>query len=195
MRFPTIFRRRVGEPPNPVPQEWLQPNPDLIKPGEDWRRYLIPELGSDEPPITRESFPSPSRRDNLHESTMVNKNGFPSQRIAVGYLGPENAPSLAADAFIFDETSGSWFKIPSPSGGTLSPGELTYFDPPCLLDHSRAKKHELDESNQAGSLEVLLIVRAMTPEGFSLRGDLRKPDTFPQGVYTFVLGTDVSSPA
>ena len=193
MRFPTIFRRRVGKPEPgskfPDVRHWFED----ISPadGLSLRGKLIPELGSDKIPTSKDDLP---RRDNLHESRLVNVNGFPSQRIVVGYRGPENAPSLIVDMLLFDETSTSWFKVPPCDGkGHLIPGTLSYFDPPCLLDHSRAKKNPEDESHQAGSLEVILIVRAETPDG-TRPGNVEIGPTFKTGIYTFVIGTDVSNP-
>lgn len=176
MRFPTSFRRRVGDPSDHVPQEWLQQGYTHLAGSRQVAQYLVPQLGTDELPLPGKPL---QRRDNIHEVKFAAAGGFvfPSQssRVVVGYRGPDGVPPLLADLFVFDETSTSWFTIPSPTGGVLTPGTLAYFDPPCIL----AEDLEVSGNivHMVDSLEVLLIPWSMAK------------CALPVSVYTFVLGT------
>jgi hypothetical protein len=152
MRFPTTFRRRVGA------------TPDELK-----------ELGKDEPPTGGR----PEKADNFHESRLVNANGFPSQRVVVGLVGPKEAAGrrVPVEAWLHVDDVG-WLRVPGDED--VAVGGLAYFDTPCLIDHGRSRSD--NDGHNPGALEVVVVPRPP-----------KKP-ALPPGIYAFVLGTDVSNP-
>jgi hypothetical protein len=174
MRFPTMFRRRVGELPEDAP-------PDDKK---------LPKLGSDEPPEGK-----PKKADNFHTSRLVNFNGFPSQRVAVGAAGPKEARGrrVPVEVWMHEERTDAWFLVPGPS--ELRVGTFAYFDAPCLLDHGKGRSD--DDSHTPGDLGVVVVpalpVGPPQPEAEGA-SKLVQPALLPDGLYSFVVGTDVSNP-
>lgn len=138
MRFGKKFQRRVGGSGSP------------------------PVLGSDSAPIA-----APDTSDNQMQWQLFNVNGFPIQRIVVGYSGPAMAANLSGKMYLWDDLSGAWYLADTK---TLVPGTLSWFDQPSLGNTPQAS---------AGSLEIALVVSAAG-------GD-------PNGTYTFVLGADFSN--
>lgn len=160
MRFPTVFKRRLGDRPEGEQEE-------------------LKVLGKDEPPEGK-----PSKVDNFHESKLVNLNGFPAQRVAVAVVGPKEARGrrLPAALYLHEDRTDAWLRVPGDR--ELEVGTVGYFDVPCLLDHGRARSE--DESHNPGSLEVVLVVERP--------GAGSELSALPDGVYAFLVGTDVSNP-
>lgn len=106
MRFPVYFKRSVTLTNNPV-------------------------LGTGTDPVPTIATASEKNKDNIL-SHRLNK---PIQRVAVGYwFEPSAAGSpvtLPVEIWVFDETSGFWFKA---SSGTLTSGALTFLRIPSLAD-------------------------------------------------------------
>ena len=161
MRFPTMFRRRVGDQPEGEKEE-------------------LRELGKDERPEGK-----PTKGDNFHTSRLVNTNGFPSQRVVVGRVGPKEAvgPRVPVEMRLHEDRTEGWLRV--PGDGFVEVGGLAYFDPPCLLDHGKGRSD--DDSHNPGSLDVLLVP-GTPPVAAGVE------PAFPPGVYSFVVGTDVSNP-
>ena len=101
-------------------------------------------------------------------------NGFPIQRIAVGYASTAIGPlSLAAKLYCWDDLTGNWFLADTK---TMVAGTITWFDQPTLGNVPPVKDQLV---STAGCLDVALVVAAAG-------GD-------PAGIYTFAMGADVSS--
>lgn len=139
MRFGKHFSRRVGAGTSPV-------------------------LGSDAVPAAP---PSDKSNDNQLSWRANNVNGFPIQRVAVGYRCTVAGSSLVATLYVYDEDSFAWFLA---STGLLTLGTVTYLDVPVLSD---------SVANSSGGLEMCLVVAAAG-------GDL-------DGTYTFSIGADLSN--
>lgn len=160
MRFPTMFRRRLGDQPEDEKEE-------------------LRELGKDEPPEGKIK-----RADNFHESKLVNLNGFPAQRVAVAVVGPKGALGrrLPAALYLHEDRTDAWLRVPGDA--ELLVGGIAYFDAPCLIDNGKGRSD--DDSHNPGSLEVVLVVERP--------GAGSEPSALPDGVYAFLVGTDVSNP-
>ena len=126
-------------------------------------------LGSDSgPPTTK-----PGIADNIGIYRFKNIDGFPAQRIVVGYGAPAGAPTLNATLWMWDDTSEAWYKVNSAPQGMV-PDALCYFDTPTLPDFTDVNHIP------PGPLVVALVV-----------------DTDPaivSGTYTFIMGVDISNP-
>ena len=134
MRFPTVFRRRVGELPDGAPE--------------------VTELGSDKVPT---GAPKGLRgTSGYHTSRLTNINGFPAQRIAVAFIGPKREMNLPAALYLHEDATDAWLRIPGTDH--LQEGTIIYFDAPCLLDSGRGRSE--DDSHNPGTLDVILIVGA-----------------------------------
>jgi len=155
MRFPTVFRRRVGDAPEGAPD--------------------LPALGSDKPP----SGKPVAKADNFHTSRLVNFNGFPSQRVVVGLMGPEEAlgRTVPLTMWLHEDAVDGWLRLPGDM--KIEVGGIAYFDSPCLIDHGRGRSD--DDSHNPGTLDVVLVPGELS--GQPIDGD-----------YAFVIGTDVSNP-
>lgn len=144
MKFPTAFTRYVGECPKDATR-----------------------LGDDKVPTGRPTG------GNHTAMRLANINGWPVQRIVVGYQGPDGAPPVPATVYMHDDSTGSWFR--TDRRRDLEPGTFTYFDLPVLTDNPNVTVRD------TGSIEVVIV-----PE---------KPANAPAGKYVFVVGGDVSSTA
>lgn len=151
MRFPHLFRRYVPSPDG-APSELTQ-------------------LGADTPPTGEHR----GNVDNQTSLRLSNVNGYPVQRLVVGYVAPsEDAPPVRAWVLVHEDNSGAWFRTELTSR-ELHPGVLTYFDLPTLADNSNVGSREV------GAIDLCVLVM---------------PDEdAPPGVHTFVVGGDVSCPA
>jgi hypothetical protein len=150
MRFPHSFKRYVGKGPG------------------DGK-----ELGSDKPPEGR-LVPTP---DNCFESRTANVNGWPVQRVAIGFTSPRNARvELSVSVYVYDDTSEQWFRSGPPQ--EVSNGTLSYFDVPLLLDNARTGGG--DGLKSQGALECFVVAD--------------KPSKGAEGEYIFIVGADISSP-
>lgn len=129
------------------------------------RGGLAPALGTDEPPQGRADL----LRDSLVAFARCDINGYPVQRVLLGYWGP--APKLPVSAYLFEETSNSWFRI-GASAKHAESGHLVAFDVPSVPETDGVRQ----------PVEVLFVVGA--PEGGGPDG----------GEYSFVVAPDVSSP-
>lgn len=134
MRFPTVFRRRVGEPATDTTTD----------------RAVDAQLGSDKRPTGK-----PTKADNFHTSRLVNFNGFPAQRVCVGCVGPEDSlgRSVPIELWMYEERTDAWLRVPGDE--EIRVGGIAYFDAPCLLDHGRGRSD--DDSHNPGSLDVVLV--------------------------------------
>ncbi len=158
MRFPTVFRRRVGPAPEGAPS--------------------LPELGSDKVPVGEPSQLPKDRRGAFHTSRLVNMNGFPAQRVAVGCVGPAGvSASMPTELYLWEDSLRAWLLIGREN---VSVDGLTFFDAPCLLDAGRARSE--DESHNPGTLDVFVRVT------------LQGREDVPPGEYAFCVATDVSNP-
>lgn len=142
MRFAKVFKRYVGD-------------------GEGSK------LGADKVP---EGAPKGSS-ENVLQLRSANMNGFPVQRLVIGYAGP--APVVKVAALVHDERSGQWFNTEPEQDAAVRNGRLAYVDLPTVGDLSR--------DDGGGAIEVVFI-----PE---------LPKDAPRGCYTFAIGGDVSNPA
>lgn len=131
----------------------------------------------------------PALKDCLYESRLTNINGFPVQRLVVGYMPPVLTgapPDLQATMWLQDTLSGFWFMVqaapvsdPDTSAVVVLPvASLAYFDTPAMPDTPNTNRG----TGSAGSVRVFLLVSV--PGG----------STAADGVHTFVIGTDVSNP-
>lgn len=134
-------------------------------------------LGADAAPIT---LPNPNAMTNLLVSPLANINGWPMQRIVVGYgSAPTGALRLPCSIYVWDDNSASWFKA---AAGLLVPGELTWFDMPILCDPPATALGYASPGGmhaRAGALEAYIKIDAAG-------GD-------PTGTYVFTAGSDLSN--
>lgn len=131
-------------------------------------------LGTDAVPTTRPS----ASADNQFACKLYNVNGFPLQRLAVGYT--TNLPNHAGKdvtvaVWLWDDTSSAWYQVGSAA---LKDGTISYFDVPALMDNPQRVR---DDYANAGSCEVCLVAA--------------KPGGADVATYTFICGADVSNPA
>lgn len=127
------------------------------------------ELGTDEEPTSEADH----RRDCVLACARYDTNGFPVQRIAVGFRGPNELAKVRARLFVFDELSHAWFRI--GDWQDLEHGAITTFDIVSLLERPEG-------AGTRSSVEALILVAPTM-------GALVEP-----GVYSFVLGPDTSNP-
>lgn len=153
MKFPTKFVRYVGTAPAG---------------GKT--------LGSDSLPSGKAS---PVTNDNLLSSRFSNINGWPVQRIAVTYDGPESAPDVTATMYFYEDATEQWYQI-GAADVSMSPGTVTFFDVIALLDQPNTIAN-LDQA-MAGSISQILICNL--PSGSP-----------PDGAYTFAMAPDLTSQA
>jgi hypothetical protein len=138
-----------------------------------------PLLGSDVLPTTLS--PAAQRgllgASNMHAATPANINGYPVQRVSVGYFytGAGVAPDIAATVWIWDGNTERWFKTGS---GTLKNATVQWFDAPALCNPPQGVMTG-QATGTSGSIDVLVV-----PE---------KPGGAPDGTYTFIVGADVSN--
>lgn len=129
-----------------------------------------------------------SLKDCIYETRLTNINGFPAQRVVVGYMPPAAgvAIDLQATMYMQDDLTGFWYAVAAapvsdPDASevvTLPAGGMAYFDTPCMPDNPNTN----GGAATAGSLRVILIV------SIPLGG------TANDGTHTFAIGTDVSNP-
>ena len=154
MRFPASFKRQKGS------------------------ASTDPAIGSDATPTT--VAPAASN-DNVLTAKLRDINGWPVQRIAVGWTTTAASPvALNGALYLWEETSGHWYLI--QSGVSLPPNQLVFFDvctisEPTPVDRNLYKSSSA--SNSAGAIEVMLIVT--------------DPGTAVNGVYVFVMGPDLTT--
>lgn len=121
-------------------------------------------------------------RTNVFAARLCNINGWPIQRVAVGYKyeGAGSPPgTLPITFWILDELSRNWYQMPSPAT-VLTLNTITFFDHPALADNQQTKSSEPDAivRREIGSLDVALVI-----------GNAGAVD----GRYLFPVGADVSS--
>jgi len=122
-------------------------------------------LGSDSTPTGK---PADKNNDNQLSWKLNSINGYPVERVAVGYGCTAAGSALSATLWIYDDTSDAWYQA---STATLTLNHVTYFDQPTLSDSAGGIT--------AGCLDVCLVVAAAG-------GDAA-------GTYTFTIGMDLSS--
>lgn len=145
MRFQHSFKRQVGT------------------------AFPVPVLGSDPVPTLYAELAD----DNVLNSTFSNINGWPSHRIVIGYAGPAGAPSLTANAYVFDDASKLWFLV-NPAPVALVPNRLSFFDIVGLMPPIGSQG-----AGGSGALEAYIQVIAVGGA--------------PTGLYTFVVSGDLTA--
>jgi hypothetical protein len=136
-------------------------------------------LGSDSAPTGTPQSIVPKNNCQL-SAALCNVNGFPIQRVVVGYHGPVGALPLSAVLWCYDDETGVWYQVGSAK--LLQPEQLTWFDQPTI--GAMGPRGQADQSGQAqmfnpGSLDLCLVVSAAGAD--------------PDGTYTFALGMDISN--
>jgi hypothetical protein len=147
MRFPMSFQRRHGGA-GPIKQ-----------------------FSDDVIPTTTPPGPG---NDNVLSCRLWNLNGWPVQRIVVGYVasaGIMDAPT--ADLYMWEETLGAWLKL-NGSSVTLTQNGVAYFDVPTIAEPAPVQKNLTSPS--AGSLDVMIIIAATD-----------------DATYTFAMAPDVTT--
>ena len=128
----------------------------------------LAELGSDKIPTDQ---PTKLESNQLQLRT-ANISGYPIQRIVVGLIGPDG-PAPKASVYLYEDSTLNWFKTDDMK--SLTNQQFVYFDIPVLADNANISHKNV------GSLEVCIVVE--------------KPENAVDGVYTFVVGGDVSNTA
>jgi|SRR5580693_340348 hypothetical protein len=121
--------------------------------------------------------------DCVHNTRLVNINGYPAQRLVMGCFGPtsEATADLQADFYMLEELSGYWFKLDA-SSVALTLGQLVYVDHPTMGDFNQGKVNgKLAASKGQPVMEVYVVVTIASGSPTA-------------GVYTFTVGTDFSNP-
>jgi hypothetical protein len=114
--------------------------------------------------------------DNIMFSNVKNIDGWPVHRVAVGYVAPTGTAALPATGYIWEAQLGAWLQV-GPAG-TLTPGQVTFFDTVALIDSS-VNQSGLDQGSPSrGNLAFMLIVGATGA---------------PNGVHKFAIGADLST--
>jgi hypothetical protein len=136
-------------------------------------------LGSDSAPTGQPQSILPPNNCQF-SAALCNVNGFPIQRVVVGYHGPAGAQPLSAALWCWDDETAIWYQVGSAK--LLQPEQLTWFDQPTI--GAMGPRGQADQSGQVqmfnpGSLDLCLVVSAAG-------GD-------PDGTYTFALGMDLSN--
>lgn len=149
MRMPVMFKRFLGGP--------------------------TPALGSDGaagvPPT---ASPNPQAQDNVLSTKFYSNQGWPTHRIAVGYLGPAAAPTLPAQLWVYDFKSAAWYAVGAPLN--LVVNQMNYFDVVALLDAPPTSSDQ--NTTTAGGVEAMLVVQN---------------NAGPNGTYTFTMGADLTT--
>jgi hypothetical protein len=145
MQFPKTFKRYIGD-----------------------SKGVDVALGADKFPTDRPT----QEQSNQIQFRPYNINGYPVQRVVIGYLGPEG-PAPIATVYMHEDSTGAWFQTDDTK--QLRMNRFQYFDLPVLADNANASHKSL------GSIELCIVVD--------------KPKNAAEGIYTFVVGGDVSSPA
>jgi len=122
---------------------------------------------------------------DIYDSRILNINGWPLQRVAVGYMPPATGSGGAVingALWILDDNTGFWFQCPSARSSemlysdVLTEQAVTYFDVPAFPDFANVNQ------NASGSLRALLLT-TLASGGPASAGD-----------YTFLVATDISNP-
>lgn len=172
MRFPRSFTRVVGD-------------------GYEGKPLSLTE-GPPTGPLDETAAAASLAADNVLVSRQANTMGWPAQRIAVAWIAPrteapagsrQNHDILDLRAFIFDHLTGFWLE--STVVTCAQAGRLHFLDVPCLLDVPTAGRRGGQVASPQ-ALEVMLV-----PWPVANGNDIEKE--YRKGVYTFVLGADVSS--
>lgn len=122
-----------------------------------------------------------AKKSNVFSCRLANINGWPVQRIVVGYKyeGAGSPPAtLPVTVWVLDETSRNWYQVAGPA--TLLQNQLVFFDHPILSDNQQTQGNTADAvvKREVGSLDVALVI-----------GSAGAVD----GRYLFPVGADVSS--
>ena len=166
MRFPTRFNRYVKSKPNEQP------------PVDPLTGNLMVVLGSDPSPTSK----TDKNSDCFHSSRIVNLNGFPAQRLVVccsSNAAVKRQSFFDIEVWLYEDSLETWFYFPGLS--ELRSETVAYCDVPALLDHGRSRSD--DDTHNPGTLDLYVRVALVEPKG-----------SVTDGIYTFLLGTDVSSP-
>lgn len=145
---------------------------------------LDPALGSDVNPTTLAAGSVAKAyltNSNVYSSRLQNTSGYPVQRIAVGYGTDAVGLAQTIKLYMWEDMTERWYEVPHT--GTTANKTIAFFDIAALVDVANVKQTGAQQGQltSPGSMEVAIVV---TPPG----GD-------PAGVYTFIVGSDASSPA
>lgn len=149
-------------------------------------------LGSDGDPLTAspntftgqpENYgAAKGTRTNVFSSRLCNINGWPIQRVVIGYQyqGAGSAPTLNVQFWVLDELTRYWYKVAGPA--TLVPSTIAFFDHPILADNPMTQSSQPDHliRREVGALDVAILIA--------------NPGAAVDGKYIFPVGADVSSP-
>lgn len=124
-------------------------------------------LGSDPAP----TGPDDLTRDCAFASPRCDINGFPIQRVIVGYLAPtgDDGGPLPFEAYVYDDLTRAWFRA-NTTHDMLKHGHLVGIDTPSLIERAGVRS------------PVEVYVRVMVPKNAQ------------DGEHRFVFGADVSNP-
>lgn len=112
-------------------------------------------------------------KDCILSIRVTSINGFPGQRVCVGYMPPSTADTTA-NLYFHDDLTHFWYLV-NPSPVALKSGAIVFFDTPTFGDAPTASS-----SASQGSMQMCLVVAA--------------PISPPAGTYTFAVGVDISNP-
>lgn len=116
-----------------------------------------PTLGSDAAPTT--AAPT-AQQDNVLSCKIRDINGWPVQRIAVGWTTTgANPVALNGDLYVWERTIGHWFKI-NDTALSLKPNQLFFFDIVSMIEPVSNAQNVIGSGPRAASdsLDVMLIV-------------------------------------
>lgn len=123
-------------------------------------------LGSDTLPATGPG----ANMDNVIQGKCVSINGFPVERLAIGYFAAGGgAVALKCDLYMWDTGTSQWFHLGAQL--SLAQGAITFADVIAAMDHRSGQP--------AGGYEIALIVT--------------DPGTAPNGDHTIVVAPDMAS--
>lgn len=169
MRFSTIIKRQTVDIPGKVTIGSDTIDPHKVK------QFVTPFGGVATDAGTGETTCE-------HVSRLTNINGFPVQRLAIGYMPPagNSAGLVTISCYVLDDTSGLWFKTPvssDPTSYVATPevGALVYFDTPALPDFVDV------HHNDPGKIKAFFLIG--TAGTFDVDGEV-----------LFPVASDISSP-
>jgi hypothetical protein len=136
-------------------------------------------LGSDVIPVdaaATQRAPDQSLDDNVLYCRFLNLEGWPVHRVAVAYRAPSGVLALTATMYFWESQLERWIQVGAP--GTVTPGQVSFFDCVSLLDTLQTRSGLDQGSPTRGSLAQLLIVDAGLAPG---------------GEHRFAIGADLST--
>lgn len=129
-------------------------------------------LGNDSIPT---EMPS-TANDNVYTHRSSNINGWPVQRLVIGYKAPSGNIALSCTVYVWDTNSQSWFQV--GSSRQLMPGKLSYFDSLGLNESAQIRANV--EMASSGSTYLAILITDGS-------------NNAPNGEHVFVVGSDISN--